>query len=124
MRNAIAIILSLIIFSSCSTMNFDKGKYKGKEAYKCHRSDELYYVIKSDEFYRVDKEIFVTNKQYNLFHSLNPKDKEEYLEYFKHYGRLNFVLHKYSTVEVEIRNTNKIRILSPNEKLKGYREYR
>ena len=99
----IFIFLLSIFLASCSTMTFTKGKMKKSRniAYKCHRGEELFFVIKSDEHYKEGRKIFVTEKQFNLFDKINPKDKEEYLLYLKQSGMIMNV-YRNNTVDIDI----------------------
>lgn len=96
----ILLIISLSLIS-CSTMDFKKGKLKKTKeiSYRCYRDKELYYVVKSNDHYKLGNKIYVTEEQFKLFDKINPKDKEEYLLYLIESGRMN-MMYKFNTVDI------------------------
>lgn len=103
MKYNLIIILFAFIITSCSTMTFTKGKLKKTQetAYKCHRDEELFYVIKSDDHYKLGNKIYVTEEQFKLFDKINPKDKEEYLLYLQQSGLMRSV-YKFNSVDIDL----------------------
>lgn len=103
MKYNLIIILITFLITSCSTMTFKKGKLKKTQeiAYKCYRDEELFYVIKSDDHYKLGNKIYVTEEQFKLFDKINPKDKEEYLLYLQKSGLMRSV-YKFNSVEIDL----------------------
>lgn len=93
-------LMFLFLLASCSTMSFNKGKLKktNEIAYQCKRGDELYYIVKSDDHYKLLNKIYTNEEQFNLFDGLNPRDKEEYMYQLISSGRIK-TIYKFNVVD-------------------------
>jgi len=100
-------LMILFLLTSCSTMSFNKGKLKktNEIAYQCKRGDELYYIVKSDDHYKLLNKIYTNEEQFYLFDSLNPRDKEEYMYYLIRLGEIKSI-YKFNVVDLELEDKN------------------